>query len=383
MRFLLCVVLLLSCAVSATAQHFDIWDGPRIPRLEYATFPYQFTTQAQALAYAKAQLPMFVHEHVDDFLAVSAIKMALLAHMPNTNTVTQSILSGAVPTGDTAQREIRFVAAFKREVELSYATYAAQVDVRVAQVWQQGSRRDYDFYQIASIPAGNLMRASYRRARQIEATMTRLETQHMSALASDVDFIRNSALVTRGEQNGFRLSAGQQNLHVTVDRGDTPVLVAPLRFVDCRQLHRIGIGTANTATAHVVPKGGAVTLTVGTGAVSVVRQGVLRTLTAAELKLGVSVQPIDVPTVSTHLSNQSFEVSTETTVDYSDVFTGSRLTYAVTSSQPSVATVRLGEAGILVVRAVAAGNTTITLTASNESGNAVTTFIATVTASSE
>lgn len=380
MRFLLCLVLVLGVAIATPSLAQDVWNYVTHPVLEQVEFPGTFTTIAQATAYAQSRIPSELRQQMDDYLPIVAVKIALLAEFPSTNAATQALLSRAVPTGTSSTNEIRYMAAFKREVQIGYGSLAGQVAARVPSAWARHERYSDQYDNMARSPVSTLMSTAYRRAAQIVATMERLESQQMAGLAAQVEFIRDSALVSLGQQTGFRLSAAQQNLYVKVHAADSQQLVAPLRFVDCRELYHIGRGTASTATAHIVGKNGPVLVKVGTAAGTVSLKDTLRTLTDAELALGVQVTPIDVPVVDGHIANQTVESTTEQTVSYAGTFDGTRLTYQVTSSQPSVATARLGEAGILVIRGVSAGNSTITLTASNEAGNAVTTFIATVTA---
>ena len=113
------------------------------------------------------------------------------------------------------------------------------------------------------------------------------------------------------------------------------------------------------------------------------RDTILWQFSPADVAKGVRISPIDTPSVVTHIANQSVEATTEQTLDYTGTFAGTRLTYAITSSQESVLRVRLGETGIAVLEGVSAGNSTVRLSATNEAGSAVSEFIVTVTARSE
>lgn len=380
MRTLLCLLLVLACFQSTPAQHFDIWDYVTHPREETATFPNTFATQAQARAYVQSRVPVHVRERIDDYLPMTAVKLALLSHYPNTNAATQALLADAVPTGTTVTNEIRYLAALKREVQLGYpALYADSATWGDAR-WQQGHPfQTQQFYRdVGSFQVSQWLSACYKRAVQIVTLMQTLETYQMPALAADVHFVRDSARVKLKEQNGFRLTAGRQNLYLTVRSGASRVLFAPLRSVDCRSLHLIQRGTAGTATCNIVPQG-PVAIQIGTAAEFVQNNGVLRQFTDAEVGRGIRIIPIDPPTVGIHLTNQQVEVHTTQTFTFDDSFLGQRLRYSVSTSQPSVALVRLSrDDHIIDITGVSAGNATITLTASNPAGNAVTQFIVTV-----
>lgn len=377
MRTLLCFILIVA-VLDCTPAYFDIWDAITHPPAEIATFPHTFTTRAQARAYMRARVPVLVREQVDDYLPMSAVKLALLSHYPNTNAATQALLAVAVPTGTTVINEVRYIAAFKREVQLGYPALAAQADTWTDVNWPGWTQRWlYETYA-GHTEVSQWLSACYKRAVQIVMLMQTLETYQMPALAADVQFVRDSARVKLKEQNGFRLTAGRQNLYLTTRSGASRVLFAPLRSVDCRSLHLIQRGTAGTATCNIVPQG-AVAIQIGTAAEFIQNNGVLRQFTNAEVGRGIRIIPIDPPTVGVHLTNQQVEIHTTQTITFDDSFLGQRLRYSVSTSQPSVALVRLSrDDHIIDITGVSAGNATITLTASNPAGNAVIQFIVTV-----
>ncbi len=380
MKTLLCVVLVLACFASAPAQqHFDIWNYVLHPR-EAATFPYQLTTQAQAQAYLQSRVPVHVREQVDDYLPMVTVKLALLSHYPNTNAATQALLAATVPLEETVTNEVRYLAAFKREIQLGYPALYADSATWGDRTWGLGVHyQNQNYYlDIGTFHVSRWLAACDKRAAYIVSLMQTLETYQMPALAADVHFVRDSARVKLKEQNGFRLTAGRQNLYLTVRSGASRVLFAPLRSVDCRSLHLIQRGTAGTATCNIVPQG-PVLIKIGSAAEFVQANGALRQFTNAEVGKGIRVLPLDPPVVAMHLQNQQVEVGTTQTLTFDGTFVGERLQYTVGTSQPSVALVRLSRDGdILDITGVSAGNTNITLQASNAAGNAVTQIIVTV-----
>lgn len=382
MRVLLCVVLMLAC-VNVSAQHFDVWDVATHPQYETVSFPITFTTVGQARAFGMSQVPTEIRRQLDDFFPIVAVKIALLSEYPSENAVTQSLLSQAVPTGTTVQNEVRYLAAFKREVQLTHGGLQPDVYAAVQTLWDGGSRFQFYYNNVASSAVSQWIALCYKRAVQISATMSRLESQHMAALAANVPFVRDSARVSLQELSGFRLQAGQQNLYVKFQSGDTGVLLTPLRYIDCSKLFWIGQGTGGSATAHVTPLRNPVLLKVGTKAAEVVRVGPPRAITSAELTQGINLSTLTPPIDVAPIANQTVEATTEQTLSYANVFSGQRLQYSVSSERESVATVRLGEAGIVVIRGVAAGNANVRLTATNEAGSATVLIIVTVTPRSE
>ena len=378
MRAFVCLVLVMACFQSTPAQVADLWDYVTHPREERAVFSFPLTTRGQVIAYAQSQVAEQVRNLVDDYLPMSAVKLALFSHYPSSNTATQALLASVIPSGVSAENEVRYIAAFKRELQQDYSDTYLAVGLAAGALWDSGERQWWRFNSVGSEPVYQFVNRCYKRAVQVVATMSRLETQLMPALAADADFIRNSALVSLRQQNGFRLQAGQQNLYLTVRSGASRVLFAPLRSVDCRSLHLIQRGTASTATCNIVPQG-PVLIKIGSAAEFVQANGALRQFTNAEVGKGIRIIPIDPPTVGVHLTNQQVEVHTTQTFTFDDSFLGQRLRYSVSTSQPSVALVRLSREGhIIDITGVSAGNATITLTASNPAGNAVTQFIVTV-----
>lgn len=384
MRRFFCILLGLAVAIAtpSLAQNTDVWDYVTRPRVETHRFPLTFTTEAEARTYAQLHIPTELRKQFDDYLPIVSVKIALLSHYPSTNAATQALLADAVPTGTSVQNEVRYLAAFKREVEMGIDTIASATIPVVQNQWRNGFRDRFYFADLSSYPIATLMDTSYQRAHQIVLQMSNLEKWQMPALAADVDFVRDSARVKIGEINGFRFSSRQQNLYVKPKATDTAKLYSPLRSTWVREFANVGVGTEGQASFSIVPHG-AVECQIGTASSFNVLDGVVRLFSTAEVAKGVRITPIDAPTVATHIANQTVEATTEQTLDYSDTFAGTGLTYAITSSQESVLRVRLGETGIAVLEGVSAGNSTVRLTATNPAGSAISEFIVTVTARSE
>lgn len=383
MKTLLSVLMVVGVAflTPTDAQHFDIWEWitqPQSPTYDYSR-PY---TRAKHIANGEKYLPVFVRQAVDDYFPMIAAKIALLSHYPNTNVITNAALASAIPSSDSAQRELRYMAMFKREVQTGYASLPSHIPE-----WVDAGIRDFlsaDHFSIYRYAVGNnagrWLQACHRRAETIADQMGILESKRMMQLAADVNFVRDAARVKLNELPGFMLTSGQQNITLTVRPGASPQFYAPLFTFNMAHAEHIGVGTAGTATVHVTAKSLPVLITIGSDSAVLLERNGNRSLVATEVARGVKVAVLQVPSVTNHIENQTVARGVVQTVNYGDVFAGERLSYAVQSEQTSVCTVRLTEAGILAITGVSAGNSTVRLTATNASGSAVTSFLVTVPA---
>ena len=201
----------------------------------------------------------------------------------------------------------------------------------------------------------------------------------MTALASDTVFVRDSARVKLGEIPGFMLTSGSQNITVKVRPGGNALFYAPIFTLDMNYAE-VAVGTAGTATAHLTAKSQPLLVSLGNATPSTMAVNENRSFTSAQVAQGLKVWVMAVPTVTQHIDNQTLGVGVTQAANFG--FGGELLRYSVTSSQPSVCTVSLSQdTGIIDLRGVRAGNSTISVTASNAAGNAIISFIATVTAS--
>ena len=329
---------------------------------------------------AKFYIDLQLYPQIND-----AIHLGILNSLNHiTNIATRSLSSARIPADANSDDTLRFLIALMYEKQIGLSELISLIEIR-----HTPSNVNYPYF--VSIPESipevrkrlALITKWNDRAAKIVDIMKYLEGYLMTDLASKPNFVRDSALVSLDEQNGFKLTAGAQNLYITPKVGDTRALVSPLRSITCREAYLIERGTAGTASGSITPKG-PVLIKVGTAAATVQNNGVVRVLTDAEIGQGINVVPMDPPTVIQHIMNQSVEAGTTQTVTWTGFFGGLNLTYAATSSNTAVATVRLSsDTGILDITAKTAGETTIKLTASNAAGNAVTSFLTTVTARSE
>lgn len=213
MKQTMLTLLLLLLVIPISAQDFDIWDFIAHPReIEYnPTFPY---TRAVWIVNSQKHLPVLVWEETTKYFPLVSVKLALLAHYPNANAATQALLANAVPVGDTATNEIRYLAAFKEEIRRTYPTLPPQIPL-----WVDSDIADLGGPSFAFNRHGNWkytgitqvhlwMRANHLRAKKIAEWMGYFDTQSMTSLAADTEFIRDAARVSLGELGGFTLTAG-------------------------------------------------------------------------------------------------------------------------------------------------------------------------------
>ncbi len=384
MKRIFCLLMLAGVAIAlpigAQTPHFDIWDWittPQDPAYDY-TYP---PTRAIHLSNAQLYLPVYVRESVDDYFPMISAKIAILSHYPNANAITHAALGIAIPTGDTAQRELRYMAMLKREVQLGYASLSSQLPAQVDSQISNFGVTDFLVYQIAvSEVVSPWLIACDRRAKKIIDVMSRWEAKRMQDLGADIAFVRDSAQVSLGEKPGFTFVSHRKNLRLTTRQGATPRFYAPLMTTQMSYIHRIGLGTGGPSTAFVAAAQNPSLIKIAAGADELLAANTTRTFTAREVGRGIRIRVLQVPSVAAHLENVSLARGVVQSVDYSNVFTGERLTYTVQSEQTSVVTVRLTETSTLALTAVNAGNSNIRLVATNEAGSAVTSFLVTVTA---
>ena len=379
-RIFAMLVLIGVMIVTPVGASFNVWDfvsDAVEPRYEVPTPAYHAMPTDMILRNARAYLPFSARREVDREMTLVLAKLAVTAHFPNTNAPTNALLLASLPSGDTGQREVRWLAAFMDEVQSGYASLEPQIEGWVRS--RSGEIYAWDWKAIVDSGVGSFITDCDRRAKQIVTQMALMESKRMTALASDTVFVRESARVKLGEIPGFMLTAGRQNLNVKVRAGGVAQFYAPLTTLDMAYAD-IAVGTAGTATAHITGKSQPVLISVGNGTPSVLEVNGNQSFTAPQVAQGLRVWVMAVPTVTQHVGNQELAVGVRQTVNFS--FGGELLRYSVTSSQPSVCTVSLSQdTGIAVLQGVRAGNATITITATNSAGSAVTQFIATVTAS--
>lgn len=387
MKYILLTLLILGLiATPIGAQELEYPWNPYETLYNHSTWQItslggrSFRTMPEAEEYRRSVAIIYIelqlYAQINDTIHLGILNG--LSHTTNARTL--ALANSRIPIASKTDNTLRFLISLMYEKEVGFSNFLSLIPITHS--------RSVPTYYVASLVDvfGTLTKELSKwnnRAAKVVDTMEYLEGYLMNDLASKPDFVRDSALVSLGEKNGFKFTAGAQNLYITPKVGDTRSIISPLRSITCREAHLIEIGTAATATGSITPKG-PVLIKVGTTAATVQNNGIVRVLTREEIKQGIKVTPIDPPTVIQHIGLQTVEAGTTQTVTWTGFFGGLELTYTATSSNTAVATVSLSsDTGILDITAKTAGQTTIKLTASNPAGNAVTSFLTTVTARTE
>ena len=361
-------------------QEFNIWNFIAHPR----EITYDITrprTRAIWIANVQKHLPVLVWQETTKYFPLVSMKLALLAHYPSTNAATQALLSLAIPPRDTAMNEIRYMAALKEEIQRTYATLPSQIptwadeEIALHPDGVQGILWTF----VGGEPVRQWMLANHHRAKKIVDWMAYFDMHSMTALAADTTFIRNAARVRLGETGGFTLTAGAQNLLLTTRPANIQSTYTAGSAVDMTRVRIEQAAGTTTGTATVVSKNAPIKMSLPLLSPETINRNATRQITAEEITGGVELTVIEPPQPLADIPNQTVPVGVEQTVSY-PAFLGDGITYTVSSSAETIATVRKSQdANILVVTGISQGNATITLTGTNVAGSAASTFTLTVT----
>ena len=364
------------------ADDFDIWD--------FATHPtvvnYDLTTpltHAIVIANATRGIPELVMEEIDNYVPMVAVKLALMAHVPSTNAATQALLSSAIPTGDTAVKEIRYLAAFKAEVRREYASLVPVLiqsannrldTTRLSEFWYWGIWR-YQFKSIIS----QWMLANHKRALKVADIMSYCDTRNMTNVAIDFEWIRDSARVQLGELGGFTLTGGSKPIHLTTRLGQTQRVYTAGSIMKANAIYRLSEEQGGIGTATIVAGDAPVKFSIGTSGETTLAASGTRIFSDRELINGISIRTVAPPTTTQTINPQSTQVGDSQTTNFV-AFTGEDIVYSVSSSDSAIVNARLSASpNIIVLSALKVGTATVTLTATNGAGSASVTFDVVVT----
>ena len=346
-----------------------------------------FATLAEAEK-AKVSLTQFLIDfHLTPFIN-DVIHLSIenfLSH--TTDVVTNSLATARIPSDANHHNTARFLIAFMHEKNLAYQTFLDGIQI----VGSQG-----DFYvNFWSNRVFVFVAECSRKASKITEIMEDASAA-IGTLAQNADFVRQAALIDLGEVVGLCMSTAGNTVKFgtpaeTGDAGQMRVFhnLSPNTSFNITRLDEIRFPTRKeneTDTLTITAKNGPSEISVRTlqgTTKTVLAKDASRTFSLAEMTSSVTSQPILLPKVETHLTNQTVQVDTQQTLTYTGTLSGIRLNYTVTSSDETVATVRLGETGVLVMSGIAAGTCNIRLSATNEAGTTVSEFQCTVTAQTQ
>lgn len=380
-------LLILVLPLSTSAQDFDIWDFIAHPRQPTYNFTYP-TTRSIFIANAGKHLPVLVWEETTKYFPLVSVKLALLAHYPNANAATQALLSEAIPAGDTAMNEIRYLAAFKEEIRRTYPTLPPQIpawsDAEIASDHNGLQGANWSYVGFTNGKVQNWMLTNHQRAKKIAERMTYFDTQNMTNLARNTELIRDSARVSLAEIGGFTLTAGAHNLRFYTKTSGVPQTYTAGSSVDMNYVHRLTTIEDTTGTATIASKGAPLRVYIGTGSVIKVAKLGTRAFTDAELQQGVKITTLAPPVATRTLSDITLEQGGVQSVYLEGLFTGAEFTTAVTTSDSNKATATKSHSGGSIgIRGIAVGEATVNVSATNEAGTTTVSFNVTVTESTD
>ena len=358
---------------------FDIWDyieSPTTPVYEDDSY----VNYTSFLHNTTLYLPIAVRDRVGIGYVMLAAKVALLAHTPSDDPATQALLHKTIPPGDTAQREVRYMAAFKEEIALGYDILAEGMPSQ-AKTYFDTLRRLHAHPSYRTFTHGLVdpwIEACRTRARKILERMTFLEGKQMTGLASDADFVRESALVSLDQLDGFQIRSGPLGLTVRTRPGASWVPFATRTTLDAASFDRVA--TTNDGSFTLVAKDAPILYTITGSRSQLLAAKGTRAFTSAETTLGVKVVTLLAPSVDGGIDAQSLSIGEVQTVSFTHIFEGAQVTYSVASEQTSVCTAVLSSTpNTIAITGVGTGTANIRLTATNAAGNTSITFEVTVT----
>ena len=383
LTILLVLVVGVAFAMPTLAQEandFDIWDfATHPPTLQWdGTYP---PTRASVLSNMTSYLTFTIMEEIDSYILMSTTKLALMAHSPSSNVATQALLTATIPTGDTAEKEVRYLASFKDEVNRGYSSLVSQVPI-----WYERSFRwTRDVYQtsvrfryLVDLPVYTFLRVNHNRALKVADTLAYLDTRGMTAVGTDYEWVRDSARVQLGELGGFTLTGGSKDIHITTRLGQTQRTYTAGSIVKANAIYRLSEARDGIGTATIVAGTAPVKFSIGTSGETTLAGGATRIFSDHELINGVSIRTV-APPVASSVDPQSTSVGDTQTVAFT-AFTGEDIVYSVSSSDSGVVSVRKSATPLtLVLSAHKVGIATVTLTGTNGAGSATATFKVVVT----
>ena len=391
MRLIVSTILIVFSFTLAQAE-LDVWDFISVPSGVYIPKHRNPDTKQKAIENIKARLPSEIREAVAPYWTIKLAKIALLNERPHANTATNALFLATIPASETVEPELRYFAAFKRELTLQYDDIVSECISMI-----QFSHGEY-YTQDASNVAPIWVIHTHARSDMIVDLMSLLEgITSLSSLAANPDFVRNSVLVehTLPPRSHWFTYLYQPLTGIEITSSTNPVslkigaITQRLSYpasttLAMREFHRLGnVGTNyqvnQTAGATLTSKNGPNLITVGTTS-TVLNKDASRVLTFQELGQGVKSQPIDLPVATRTLPDITLEQAEVQSVNIDGLFTGIRFTTAVTTSDSSKVTVSKATSGSTMgVTGVSIGSAVVNVSATNEAGTTTTSFTVIVT----
>ena len=329
-----------------------------------------------------ASLGRFFSYQVNDVMYLSIYSS--LRH--TTNIDVQGLASDRIPHDNTKDKTLSFLIALIHEKHLGITDLIEKVKSELEHTRRIYRIRNYD-------PIDTALTLWTKRADKI-ADLTIDVRSKVGVLAAKADFIRNWALVDLKEEIGIEATAANNNINIaftdpTNNNAKTTSQLAATKTMKVIKLEDTKLPPAGHRnneidTLTITSRNGANFYNIKDSAGNwssdaVLNKDTSKTFTFAEMTYGVRTRPIAPPTVYRTVDDQSLNVAVVQSVSLDTVFTGVLLTTTAQSNNEGVITVIVTRDGNLAITGVAAGTATITVTATNVSGSASTTFDVTVT----
>ena len=383
---------------------FNVWDFVSVPASDETVIP-DAKNEQEMLANVATITPVFLRDQLAKFLPANLTKIALLEARPHSNTATNALFLATMPATETTEPELRYLAAFKRELILDYdklLEYSNETAIRSRDLALRGlSHLSADYHHWYNTwPVTIWVTRVHIRSQSIVALMARLEAiPGLVTLAADPDFVRSSVRVSEefiildpayfsNAITGVELTSAENPVSLKLGAKAQRLSYPASTTLGIREFHRLGnVGPSSqvnqSAGATLVSKHGPNLITIGASSF-VLAKDATRVLTFNELGQGVKSIPIELAKATRTLPNLTIEQSVVQSVNIDGLFTGSRLTIAVTTSDSTKVTVAQSRSGTSIgVTAVAVGEANINVSATNEAGTVTVEFKVTVTAASE
>ena len=294
-----------------------------------------------------------------------------------------------IPQANTQDKTLSFLIALYHEKHININDIIEKEKARI--IFDLNIRK----YRLEG---ANLARSALilwtKRADKIAELMD-TASEKVGILSTKAEFIRNWALVDLVEEIGIEASAANNNINISFtdetqsNLKTTSQLVANKTMkvikLEDTKLPPAGHRNNETDTLTITSKNGAnfynIKDSAGNWSLDAqLAKDASKTFTFAEATYGIRTRPIAVPGVYQEISDQSLNVGVIQSVSLDVTFSGVLLTVTAESNNEGICTVVVAEHGSgLAITGVAAGTTTIDVTATNPSGSVTETFTVTVT----
>lgn len=341
---------------------------------------------ADTLEEAEALVPDYVHGKIDQSVwsqINDVMYLSIYSGLRHTMDIdTQGLASDRIPSNNTADKTLRFLISYIHEKHLAIPNLIEKIKSEV--VLQRGKYRITNHNTVV-----NANRLWTARADKIVDIMETARSK-VGGLAAKAEFIRNWALVDLGQKIGMEVTAARNNINIefTDPRDSNTKTTSQLlanKTMKVAKLENVKLPPAGqrnneTDTLTITSKNGANLYNIkdsngNWGLDNQLAEEASKTFTFAEATYGIRSRPILPPWIFRELSDQTLDVAVVQSVDLDVTFGGVLLTVAASSDDEGICTVVVTEHGSgLAITGVAAGTTTITVTATNPSGSISTTF---------